>query len=47
MAESGLLLHEKAGNQVFYQANFECSIYKVFVKAGEDELANISCLDFA
>ena len=34
MAESGLLLHEKAGNQVFYQANFECPIYKVFLKAG-------------
>ena len=28
MAESGLLLREKAGNQVFYQANSECLIYE-------------------
>ena len=28
MAESGLLLHEKARNQVFYQANAECLIYE-------------------
>ena len=47
MAESGLLMCEKARNQVFYQANAECPIYKLFVKADEDELANISCLDFA
>ena len=35
MAEFGLLLHEKAGNQVFYQANSEHPIHKVFVKADE------------
>ncbi len=28
MAESGLLLREKIGNQVFYQANTDCSIYE-------------------
>ena len=28
MAESGLLLREKIGNQVFYRANTECSIYE-------------------
>ncbi len=28
MAESGLLLREKIGNQVFYRANTECSIYQ-------------------
>ena len=28
MAESGLLVREKVGNQVFYQANPECSIYE-------------------
>lgn len=28
MAESGLLLREKVGNQVFYQADIGCSIYK-------------------
>lgn len=28
MAESGLLLREKIGNQVFYQANIYCSIYE-------------------
>ena len=28
MAESGLLLREKVGNQVFYQANAHCSIYE-------------------
>ena len=28
MAESGLLLREHVGNQVFYQANQACSIYK-------------------
>lgn len=28
MAESGLLLRERIGNQVFYQANAECSIYE-------------------
>ncbi len=28
MAESGLLLREKIGNQVFYQANLDCSIYE-------------------
>lgn len=28
MAESGLLLRENIGNQVFYQANTECSIYE-------------------
>ncbi len=39
MAEFGLLLHEKAGNQVFYQANSECPIPKVFVKA--DEVAEL------
>lgn len=33
MAESGLLEREKIGNQVFYQANIDCSIY--------DELAAI------
>ena len=38
MAESGLLLREKARNQVFYQANSECPIYKVFVKADEMSL---------
>jgi predicted nucleotidyltransferase len=27
MAESGLLLRERIGNQVFYQANTDCSIY--------------------
>ena len=34
MAESGLLLREKAGNQVFYQANSECSIYKGVCEGG-------------
>ena len=33
MAESGLLLRERIGNQVFYRANTDCSIY--------DELATI------
>ena len=28
MAESGLLLRENIGNQVFYRANTECSIYE-------------------
>lgn len=28
MAESGLLLREKTGNQVFYRANSDCSIYE-------------------
>ena len=28
MAESGLLVREKVGNQVFYQADARCSIYK-------------------
>ena len=28
MAESGLLLREKIGNQVFYRANTDCSIYE-------------------
>ena len=28
MAESGLLLRENTGNQVFYRANTECSIYE-------------------
>ncbi|MCG8369664.1 MAG: nucleotidyltransferase domain-containing protein, partial [Proteobacteria bacterium] len=28
MAESGLLLREKIGNQVFYRVNTECSIYE-------------------
>lgn len=28
MAESGLLLRKKIGNQVFYRANTECSIYE-------------------
>jgi predicted nucleotidyltransferase len=28
MAQSGLLLRERIGNQVFYQANAECSIYE-------------------
>ena len=28
MAESGLLIREKLGNQVFYRANVDCSIYK-------------------
>lgn len=28
MAESGLLLREKIGNQVFYKANTDCSIYE-------------------
>ena len=28
MAESGLWLREKIGNQVFYQANTDCSIYE-------------------
>ena len=28
MAESGLLLRENVGNQVFYRANTECSIYE-------------------
>ena len=28
MAESGLLLREKIGNQVFYRANAECSIHE-------------------
>ncbi len=28
MAESGLLLREKVGNQVFYQADAHCSIYE-------------------
>lgn len=27
MAESGLLLRERSGNQVFYRANTDCSIY--------------------
>ena len=39
MAESGLLMREKARNQVFYQANSECPMYKVFVTA--DELAKL------
>jgi predicted nucleotidyltransferase/DNA-binding transcriptional ArsR family regulator len=28
MAESGLLIREKLGNQVFYRANVDCSIYE-------------------
>ena len=28
MAESGLLVREKIGNQVFYRANTDCSIYE-------------------
>ena len=28
MAESGLLLREKLGNQVFYRANTDCTIYE-------------------
>jgi predicted nucleotidyltransferase len=28
MAESGLLLREKIGNQVFYRANTDCTIYE-------------------
>ena len=28
MAESGLLIREQVGNQVFYQANQDCPIYK-------------------
>lgn len=35
MAESGLLLRERVGNQVFYQADSDCSIYA--------ELAAIFC----
>ena len=28
MAESGLLVRERTGNQVFYQADFRCPIYE-------------------
>ena len=42
MAESGLLMREKARNQVFHQANSECPIYEVFVKA--DEVAELVSL---